>query len=153
MSAGVMSGGGGGRRRRGGASPVVGINVTSLLDITFVLLIAFMVVTPVLTHTLKVELPRATPPIKDVPVKPPRLITVGIEYGGTPEGPHTLSVDGIPMPDFDAVHLEMMNKQIVEGDVVGLAVDRKVPFGWYVELAAALQRAGIINYQILYEEK
>ena len=53
------------RRRAGrlGVKPIATINVTSLLDITLVLLIAFMIVAPALNYGLDVRLPEveATP--------------------------------------------------------------------------------------------
>jgi len=48
------------RPRRNAALPSATINITSLLDITFVLLIAFMVVAPALKYSVDLELPNVT---------------------------------------------------------------------------------------------
>ena len=40
--------------------PMSDINVTPLVDVMLVLLIIFMVTAPLLTHAVKIELPRAT---------------------------------------------------------------------------------------------
>ena len=51
--------GGGLGRRRGGIPVTADINVTSLVDVAFVLLIIFMITAPMLQGGVDVQLPRA----------------------------------------------------------------------------------------------
>ena len=44
----------------GGGGPMSEINVTPLVDVMLVLLIIFMITAPLMTHKVKVELPKAT---------------------------------------------------------------------------------------------
>ena len=46
-------------RLRGRYRPLSEINVTPLVDVMLVLLIIFMVTAPLLTHAVKVDLPKA----------------------------------------------------------------------------------------------
>ena len=49
------------------------INVTPLVDVMLVLLIIFMITAPLMTHTIKVELPIANPHAKEDVLKTPPL--------------------------------------------------------------------------------
>ena len=64
-----MSGSGGGKRRGRGFSD---INVTPLVDVMLVLLVVFMVTAPLLTASLRVELPNVE--AKESAVKDTKLI-------------------------------------------------------------------------------
>ncbi len=66
-------------RRRKPELPAAHINLTSLLDITFVLLISFMVVAPALRYNVDLELPKVSRSNSSEPKKP---ITVQIDRNG-----------------------------------------------------------------------
>ncbi|GMV47985.1 MAG: hypothetical protein AMXMBFR66_33830 [Pseudomonadota bacterium] len=46
--------------RRAGAAPLAEINMVPLIDVMLVLLVIFIVTAPLLTHAVKLELPRAS---------------------------------------------------------------------------------------------
>jgi biopolymer transport protein ExbD len=138
------------RHRKRGPQPLNGINLTSMLDITFVLLIAFMVVAPALTQTMEVDVPKAASKSQTNTAKPPAdLIVVSVEYGGRPEGPHPLFANKQPLDDLEELG-EVAADWFADENPVALEIDRKVPYGIYVEVAMALQNAGIQKYQIIY---
>ncbi len=62
----------------GGSGPMADINVTPLVDVMLVLLIIFMITAPLMSHKVKVELPKAT--LNEIENKPivvqPITITV-----------------------------------------------------------------------------
>src|SRR5689334_12114421 len=62
-----------------GGGPMADINVTPLVDVMLVLLIIFMITAPLMSHKVKVDLPRATLN-KDDP--PPQPITLTIKASG-----------------------------------------------------------------------
>lgn len=49
----------GGFKREGAAAPMTEINMVPLIDVMLVLLVIFIITAPLLTHAVKVELPRA----------------------------------------------------------------------------------------------
>ena len=55
--------------RKGGAAPVAEINMVPLIDVMLVLLVIFIVTAPLLSHAVKLDLPRASsqpvPPVAD----------------------------------------------------------------------------------------
>ena len=57
------------------------INTTPLIDVMLVLLIMFIITIPVMTHAVKLDMPRPT----DAPPPPvqPEVITIEIEFDGT----------------------------------------------------------------------
>ena len=57
--------------------PMASINVTPLVDVMLVLLIIFMITAPLMSHKVKVELPRADlNVIEEAPEIPPITVTV-----------------------------------------------------------------------------
>lgn len=64
----------------GGGGPMAEINVTPLVDVMLVLLIIFMITTPLMTHKVKVDLPRTTLEVRPEP--PLQPITLAIKESG-----------------------------------------------------------------------
>ncbi len=50
----------GGFNKEGGSAPMAEINMVPLIDVMLVLLVIFIVTAPLLTHAVKVDLPKAT---------------------------------------------------------------------------------------------
>ena len=59
-----------------GGGPMADINVTPLVDVMLVLLIIFMITAPLMTHKIKVVLPKATLQVKTEVKAPPVTLTV-----------------------------------------------------------------------------
>jgi biopolymer transport protein ExbD len=59
-----------------GGGPMADINVTPLVDVMLVLLIIFMITAPLMTHKVKVELPKATLDEKEKVKVPPMTVAV-----------------------------------------------------------------------------
>lgn len=62
------------------ADPMVEPNVIPLVDIMLVLLIIFIITIPVMTHAVKIDLPRDNP---NPPTEPPPVVRIYIEFDGT----------------------------------------------------------------------
>jgi biopolymer transport protein ExbD len=71
-----MSVGGGGE-----GDPMMDINTTPLIDVMLVLLIMFIVTIPVMTHAVKLDMPRPRPEQAEPP-PPSEVIDLKIEYDG-----------------------------------------------------------------------
>jgi len=61
------------------AEPLAEINMVPLIDVMLVLLIIFMVTAPLLTHAVKIDLPRATSVAN---VQPPDAVQLAIDADG-----------------------------------------------------------------------
>jgi len=70
----------GGFDKGGGSSPMAEINMIPLIDVMLVLLVIFIITAPLLTHAVKVDLPRASSQVN--PTKPDN-IQLAIDRSGT----------------------------------------------------------------------
>jgi biopolymer transport protein ExbD len=73
----AMSVGGGGE-----GEPMMDINTTPLIDVMLVLLIMFIITIPVMTHAVKLDMPRPNPNELENPI-PPEVINLEIDFDGT----------------------------------------------------------------------
>jgi len=64
----------------GGGGPMAEINVTPLVDVMLVLLIIFMITTPLMSHKVHVNLPQST--LTNRPEPPLQPITLAIKENG-----------------------------------------------------------------------
>ncbi|MBM4196481.1 MAG: biopolymer transporter ExbD [Gammaproteobacteria bacterium] len=62
--------------------PMMEINTTPLIDVMLVLLIMFIITIPVMTHAVKLDMPRPSEDQIEPPV-PPEIIELEIDYDGT----------------------------------------------------------------------
>jgi biopolymer transport protein ExbD len=118
----------------GAQAPMAEINTTPLVDVMLVLLIIFIITAPLLTHSVKVDLPRAS----SAPVEQkPNALRVDIDADGH------LSVDGQPMP---FAWLEARLREAVERDAqieLHLMADRASRYEIVAEVMSAARRAGV----------
>jgi len=68
----------------GGSSdePMLDINTTPLIDVMLVLLIMFIVTIPIMTHAVKLDMPRPNPNAVEPPL-PPEIIELEVDFDGT----------------------------------------------------------------------
>ena len=95
----------------GSGGPMADINVTPLVDVMLVLLIIFMITAPLMTHKIKVELPKASLTDKPAQRVPPVSVTVKangqLYWGDAPvtQDAFEAKLDGIigmdPQPELD----------------------------------------------------
>lgn len=136
------------RRHRKRARPVAEINLTSLLDVTFVLLIAFIIMAPSLKYGVEIDLPQMNQGAPPLNADEATVATIAItrELAGPAgqTGPRLFILDG------DAIELAELEGRLKQrNDIAGgkLAVevnaDRDVPYEAFVQVVGALRRAGI----------
>ncbi len=110
-----------------GGGPMADINVTPLVDVMLVLLIIFMITAPLMSHKIKVDLPKATLEDKPKIDNPPITITVKADgkvyWDDVAIGPAALEQNlGItaqrqPQPEID-VRADDVTKYGIIADVV-----------------------------------
>ncbi len=114
--------------------PMVEPNVIPLVDIMLVLLIIFIITIPVMTHAVKIDLPRDQPPT-DLPE--PVIVRIFVEFdgtvywNGTPVDPQTLR-DYVAIENAKDPHPE-----------VHVDAHRRVPYVYVANVLFTLQRGGL----------
>jgi len=121
----------------GGAedSSMMDINTTPLIDVMLVLLIMFIITIPVMTHAVKLDMPRgeSVPP----PV-PPVVVNIEVDFDGT------VLWDGTAVPDESTLLSYLANaaKQDPQPEI-HLRPNKRVKYDHVAKVLAASQRLGI----------
>jgi len=135
------------KRRRGSVTkPSANINVTSLLDITFVLLISFMVITPALKSGVEIELPKVRESNQLKAAKP-----VDIEVKSGLDGPDIYVNGQVSTLDALVDDVQAARTSLTEEGPVTLTADRRVDWEQMASIIARLKTAGIENVGIVTE--
>lgn len=116
------------------ARPMSDINMTPLIDVMLVLLVIFMIAAPLMTASLRLDLPKSE---AATPGDTPDFIAVAI----TPDGQLHLGDDALDAKTFQRriAELGRSNAQLE----VQLRADRAVPYGRVAELIGWVQSAGL----------
>jgi len=132
-----------GIRSRGSQPLMADVNVTSLVDIAFVLLIIFMITAPMMQGGVDVDLPKAE--ARPLPTR--EGMVVSIDRQGRvfiDETPVTLS-------DFRLTFRSLVAARKPSG--VYLRADSRVPYGTVVQVLATIRTSGITNVGLVAEEE
>jgi len=118
------------------------INMTPLVDVMLVLLIIFIITVPVLTHSVKLDLPRAdnTPNL----VKPE-----SVNISVTADGALHWNDDTVNEAQLTS-RLEAAATQQPQPEIF-IRGDRKVDYERVVKVMAAVQRAGVLKLGFVTE--
>jgi biopolymer transport protein TolR len=112
------------------------INVTPLVDVMLVLLIMFMVTTPLMPQGIDVDLPKTSASGVE-PTEDPFVLTISANQKMT-AGKQAISMKDL-QPKLKAIFETRKNKQIY------IQADRKVDYGFVAEAMAEIRAAGIYN--------
>ena len=117
-----------------GSRPMSDINMTPLIDVMLVLLVIFMITAPLMTASLRLDLPKSE---AATPSDAPTFIAVAI----APDGSLHLGDDALDAATFQqrVAELGRANPQME----VQLRADRNVPSGRVAELIGWVQAAGL----------
>ena len=116
------------------ADPMVEPNVIPLVDIMLVLLIIFIITIPVMTHAVKIDLPRDNP---NPPTEPPEVVRIYVEFDGTIMWNGT-PVDVASFRDYVAIENAKDPQPEVHVDA-----HRRVPYVYVANVLFTLQRGGL----------
>jgi biopolymer transport protein ExbD len=138
-----MGMGGGGDRGAVNAD----INVTPMADVMLVMLIIFMVVTPMLQKGAPVELPRTKNPLDMTDADKDDAIRVGIAR----DGKFYLGTERIVVDDLSQKVTEILSSR--EGDkTVYVKADQRASYGDVVKVVDAIRTAGVDRVGLLSEK-
>ena len=135
--------GGGGLHGRGNVPLMADINVTSLVDVAFVLLIIFMITAPMMQGGVDVQLPKAA--ARPLSAKDGMVVSVDREG--------RIFIDQTPVSynDFRLTFRAIVTSRNPTG--VYLRADRRVPYGEVVRVLAVIRTAGINDVGLVAEEE
>ena len=123
--------------------PMSDINMTPLIDVMLVLLVIFMITAPLMSTSLRLDLPRSN---AATPSEAPAFVAVAI----TPDGRLHLGDEALDDADFDARITDAGRRK--PAPEVQLRADRNVPYGRVAELIGRLQRAGLDRIAFVTEQ-
>ena len=115
-------------------APMSDINMTPLIDVMLVLLVIFMITAPLMTSSLKLDLPKSD---AASPSEAPKFLAVAI----TPGGDILLSEDKLSPEAFSA-RIADAARQTPDIEVQ-LRADKRTPYGQVAELIGRVQKAGL----------
>lgn len=141
--AGGIGGGGGGWGRNAGPSLVADVNVTSLVDVAFVLLIIFMITAPIMQGGVDVQLPRAE--ARPIPSREGMIVSVDRE------GRIFIDETRVSYNDFRLTFSALVQSRKPKG--VYLRADRRVAYGEVVKVLAIIRVSGISDVGLVAEEE
>jgi biopolymer transport protein TolR len=135
--------GGGGLRGHGELPLNADINVTSLVDVAFVLLIIFMITAPIMQGGVDVQLPRAE--AKPLSAKEGMVITLDRE------GRVFIDETRVSLSDFRVTFRSLVAARKPNG--IYLRADQRVPYGEVVQVLAVIRAAGLKDVGLVAEEE
>jgi len=116
------------------------INITPLVDVMLVLLVAFVITIPALTNAIHVNLPRT---VNTTPPEQQRAITVTVDTAGT------IYFDDQPVAQEDLEGRLLAIKASVAEPALHLRADDRVPYGSVAKVMAAIEHSGISRVSVL----
>ena len=129
------------RRKHGRRKPMGEINVVPYIDVTLVLLIIFMITTPMLQTGVEVDLPQAeSAMVEQKEGEPPIVISI------KEQGEYYINTDG---QNDERIEPEVINERVAvvlsnkPGTQVLISADKGVDYGTVVTVMAALKNAGV----------
>jgi len=133
------------------AEPVSDINVVPLVDVLLVLLVIFMITAPIISHTLDVQLPRAS---LAPGTRANQTLIITIDRKGT------LAVnDRVMGPIRSAEAGRRFNREISRwkakypGHPAFLRADRRIRYGTVIQVMARLRKLGVVDMGLMIERE
>jgi biopolymer transport protein ExbD len=116
------------------------INITPLVDVMLVLLVAFVITIPVLSNAVHVNLPKT---VTTTPPEQQRAVTVTVDEGGK------IYFDNTEISRADVERRLAALKQENPNVSLHLRADERVPYGPVAKVLASIEHAGITRMSIL----
>lgn len=132
------------RKRR---KPMAEINVVPYIDVMMVLLVIFMISTPLLTQGVKVNLPQANE-TQSLDPKPAETVIVKVDV----QGHYYLTIGlGKEQPVDRTALVEQIKNQLLTTPKLSILVagDKDVQYVYIMDVLALLSRAGIPNVGLM----
>jgi biopolymer transport protein ExbD len=115
--------------------PMMEMNMTPLIDVLLVLLVMFIITIPVMTHAVKLDMPRAT----NAPsLAQPIIVQLEIDFDGT------VLWNGTPVPDFDTLDAYFRREAAIEPQPeLHIRPSKRANYDVVARVLASAQRNGM----------
>lgn len=129
--------------RKNGSLPVsADINVTSLVDVAFTLLVIFIITAPILQGGVEVQLPQGNV----APITQSEGIIVSITRDGTI---YVGDVEVKSVEDFRSIYPQVVKQKGVKDAY--LRADREVPYGRFAQVLALMKELDVPEVGLVYD--
>jgi len=118
------------------------INVTPFVDVMLVLLIIFMVTAPMMMQGVDVNLPKTT--TQPIRTEEERLVVTITAKQQIYLNEYQITLDSL-VKKLEAIYQNQPDRAVF------LRADRSVPYGFVVEVMAAVRRSGIVRIGMVTE--
>jgi len=115
--------------------PMMEMNMTPLIDVLLVLLVMFIITIPVMTHAVKLDMPRPTnAPQQSLPV----VINLEVDFDGT------ILWNGSPVADVDTLDVYFRREAAVEPQPeLHIRPNKRAEYDVVARVLASAQRNGL----------
>jgi len=120
------------------------INITPLVDVMLVLLVAFVITIPALTNAIHINLPRT---VQTTPPEQQKAITVTVDTTGA-----VFFDDALVVPAELEQRLNNIKATSAEPSL-HLRADERVPYGAVAKVMAAIEHSGISKVSVLTDNQ
>ena len=119
------------------------INITPLVDVMLVLLVAFVITIPALTNAIHINLPNT---VQTTPPEQQKAITITVDNAGT------VYFDDQPVAT-DAIAKSLNIKASIADPTLHLRADDRVPYGAMAKVMAEIEHSGISKVSVLTDKQ
>lgn len=128
-----------------GGGEIVDINTTPLIDVMLVLIIMLIVTLPVMTHAVKLDMPR---PDNAPPAAPPVVINILIDYD------NSISWNGTPVPNLATLERYFRTESQNEPQPqVAIEAHPRARYDAVAQVLASAQRNSMVKMGIVGTDK
>ena len=120
------------------------INITPLVDVMLVLLVAFVITIPALTNAIHVNLPRT---VQTTPPEQQKAITITVDNAGT------VYFDDQPVAPMRSRKGSANIKAAIADPTLHLRADDRVPYGAVAKVMAEIEHSGISKVSVLTDNQ
>lgn len=125
------------------------INVTPMVDIMLVLLIIFMVVTPLLSQGINVNLPENDNPEEDPNITKDSSVVISIPQKDS----YYVGKEPVPRAELVEKIKRLMKDKKAEDRIIYIRGDKAVAYGEVVQTIDAIRNAGIDRIGLVTEKR
>ncbi len=133
------------------AEPISDINVVPLVDVLLVLLVIFMITAPIISHTLDVQLPRAS---LAPGTRADQTLIITVDRKGT------LAVNEKVMGPIRSRDAALRFEKAIRawkarypGNPAFLRADRRIRYGTVIQVMARLRKMGVVDVGLMIERE